>query len=115
MTTLEDITKRIEVRMTGETYDKTVIGELAQTVLDRLCIRLGVTSDTFPSSFVSIAVDASVKLYRRRFYEGISSENVSNLSDSFVEDILNEYSEEISTFRNNSTNGIGSGKVVRFL
>ncbi len=110
---IDDITKRIQKRLTGEEVDNTVISELAQTVMDRLCLRINETEKTFPSSFYSIAVDATVKAYRRRYYEGLSSENVSNLSDSFVEDILNEYSPEITAYKNSSTNG--TGKVVHFL
>ena len=61
-------------------------------------------------------MDAVVKMYRRTYYEGISSEGVANISTSFVEDILDEYAEEIARYRDQQANGAGgSGKVVTFL
>lgn len=112
----EKVTSRIKNRMNGETYDEKIMGELIQTILDRLSLRLGVTEDTFPASFYSIAVDATVKAWRRRYYEGIQSENVSNLSDTFVEDILDEYQAEINGWLNSAdADDSKSRKVVRFL
>lgn len=95
---IDTISTRIAARMTGETYDHTVMDELAQTMLDRLCIRLGVQESNFPKLFYSVAVDATVKAWRRRYYEGISSENVSEMSTSFVEDVLSEYDDEIASY-----------------
>ena len=113
---LDGVEDRVKKRLTGETYDETIMSEIIQTVTDRLCLRLGVNESTFPSLFDSIVVDASIKLWRRRYYEGIASENVSSLSDSFVEDILNEYQPEIDAWLNSDVAGSsGSRKVVRFL
>ena len=93
---INTIMTRVSARMTGETYDNTVMTELAQTILDRLCLRLGVTEATFPTLFQSIAVDATVKAWRRRYFEGLSSEGTVNLTSSFVSDILHEYDAEIN-------------------
>ncbi|MDY3234506.1 MAG: phage head-tail connector protein [Erysipelotrichaceae bacterium] len=109
---MTEVSERIKNRLKGETYDSTIMEELMQTIKDRLTIRLGIGSDTFPEAFNSILVDATVKAWRRRYYEGISSENNENLSDSFVDDILSEYEDEIQMYRNTNS---GSGKVVRFL
>lgn len=106
---IDAVLSRIKIRLTAESYDEAVLGELAQTTLDRLSIRLGVNEDTFPSSFYSIAVDATVKSFRRLYYEGITSEGVANLSTSFVDDILSEYACEIELYRKEH------GEVVRFL
>lgn len=115
---IDTIKTRLSARMTGETYDETVIDELAQTVLDRLCLRLGVTEDTFPRLFYSVCVDASVKAYRRRYYEGLSHETVSSISDSFVSDILAEYEPEITDWlaSNTDESAVSTARaVVRFL
>lgn len=114
---IDTITTRIAARMTGEDYNNTVMAELAQTVLDRLCIRLGVDEDTFPKLFHSIVVDASIKAWRRKYYEGIKSEGVANMSTSFVDDILSEYTDEIESYLEGISGGGGEddGKVVRFL
>ena len=78
-----------------------------------MCIRLG--ENTLPEPFNSICVDAVVKMYRRTYYEGISSEGAANITTSFVDNILNEYEQEISDWKEQKTNISGSGRVVRFL
>ena len=112
---ISEIERRIECRMTGELCDKAVIGEISQTVLDRICIRLGISNEQeFPALFYGVCAEASVKAYRRRYYEGIKSESESGVfSDTFVEDILSEYEKEFETYRNG--NDVGSSKRVHFL
>lgn len=90
-----------------------VLEEYICTVSDRLCLRLGV--DLLPRLFESACVDAVVKMHRRAYYEGISSEGAANITTSFVDDILSEYAEEIEQYRERQSNSCGSGKVVHFL
>ena len=80
---------------------------------DRLCLRLGV--DTLPTLFQSICVDATVKMVRRTYYEGISSEGVANISTSFVDNILAEYDDEIGDWKAIQASSGNSNKVVCFL
>lgn len=87
--------------------------EMIQAVSDRLCIRLG--EETLPAVFTSICVDAVVKMYRRIYYEGISTENNGSLSTAFVEDVLAEYAGEISDWKSRKANTSGSGRMVHFL
>lgn len=112
---ISEIAKRIECRMTGELCDKAVMGEISQTVLDRICIRLGISNEQeFPALFFGICAEASVKAYRRRYYEGIQSESATGVfSDTFVEDILLEYESEFTAYRN--SDNVGSSKRVHFL
>lgn len=112
---ISEIEKRIECRMTGELCDKAVMREISQNVLDRICIRLGISSEKeFPALFYGVCAEATVKAYRRRYYEGIQSESASGVfSDTFVEDILSEYEKEFETYRNG--NDVGSSKRVHFL
>lgn len=110
---LDKLIGRIRIRLDPEEVDETVIKELAVTVSDRLCIRLG--EDSLPDPFYSVCVDAAVKMGRRMYYEGISSEGTVNLSTSFVEDILSEYDDEIAAWKEKRTNTGGTGRVVRFL
>lgn len=105
--------ERVKLRLEGETVSDEVLSELIQTITDRLILRLGASD--LPETFNSIVVDATVKMYRRLYYEGISSENVSNLSTSFIEDILNEYSSEISTWKEQQANSGKNKRVVRFI
>ena len=109
-----DVLDRVMRRIPDCTADDDVIQDYIDTVSHRLCLRLG--TDALPTIFESVGVDAAVKMYRRTYYEGISSEDVANLSTSFVEDILDEYAEEILRYRDRQANGSGgSGKVVSFL
>lgn len=110
---MANIIGRICTRLELEEVDEAVIKELTVTVSDRLCIRLG--EDSLPAPFHSICVDATVKMVRRMYYEGISSEGTSNMSTSFVEDILSEYDDEIAAWKEKKANAGGSGRVVRFL
>ena len=90
-----------------------VLKEYINTVSDRLCLRLGV--DLLPRLFESACADAVVKIHRRAYYEGISSEGAANITTSFGDDILSEYAEEIERYRERQANSCGSGKVVHFL
>lgn len=76
----------------------------------RLCLRLGTSS--LPQEFIHIAAQACIKLFRRYSYEGVSSESDGGLSVSFADDILSEYSDEISAYK--AKHGTGGG-TVKFL
>lgn len=113
---LDGVKDRVQKRMNGEVYDDTIMDEIIQTVTDRLCLRLGVTEDTFPDVFSSIVVEASVKVWRRRYYEGIETEKQSTLSTTFIADVLAEYQAEIDQWLNSTAaDQSGNRKVVRFL
>ena len=88
-----DMLERLKTRLPDTELTDEQLSEYLQTMSDRLCLRLGV--DTLPTLFQSICVDATVKMVRRTYYEGISSEGVANISTSFVDNILAEYDDEI--------------------
>jgi hypothetical protein len=93
------VVERVLLRLRSESVDTEVIEDYAKIITDRLCLRLGV--DTLPKTFEGIAADATVKLYRRAYFEGISSEGTEGLTTSFVADILSEYDAEISAYKEN--------------
>ena len=107
---IEAIKERIKKRMDGEEINDTIMDEIDQTVTDRLCLRLGVEEESFPSLFHSVVVDACIKVWRKRYYEGISTEGSANISTAFVDDVLSEYDGEIAQWRNDN-----SKRTVRFL
>lgn len=72
------------------------LSDYIRTISDRICLRVG--APVLPQSLESVAVDASVKMYRRFCYEGISSENDGGVTASFVEDVLNEYAQEFAAY-----------------
>ena len=110
---MEELLARLKVRLPETNLTDSQLTEYLQTMSDRLCLRLG--AETLPPLFCSICVDAAVKMMRRIYYEGISSEGVANISTSFVEDILSEYGNEISDWKNAQASSGNTGKVVRFI
>lgn len=106
----QSILKRIKVRLTGDTISDDMLNEYIQTLDDRICLRLN--TDSTPKVFYSIIVDASVKMYRRLWYEGESSESDDGVSASFVEDVLSEYNAEFAQYIDNQRQ---RSKVVQFI
>lgn len=87
---------------------------LCDTISDRLNIRLGTSK--LPRSFERIAAEATVKAFRRMYYEGIETESVSDISTHFISDILEEYKDEIEAYKTYGQNtDDGTTDIVRFL
>ena len=110
---MDELLKRLKVRLPDTKLTNDQLIEYLSTISDRLCLRLGVQA--LPVMFNSICVVATVKMVRRIYYEGISSESVSNLSTSFVDDLLAEYADEIGDWKKAQAEAGLSSKVVRFL
>ena len=108
---MEDLLIRLKVRLPDTKLSEDQLTEYLRTIHDRLCLRLG--AQVLPDAFGSVCVDATVKMVRRIYYEGISSESASNLSTSFVDDLLAEYKDEIADWKRAQMECAGS--VVRFL
>lgn len=110
------VNTRIRNRLNGENLNDVILDELEQTITDRLCLRLSVTEDKFPKLMQSIIVDATVKAWRRRYYEGFTSEKAGELSNAFIEDILSEYQQVINKWLNDKEKEAATGTgLVRFL
>lgn len=110
----EKLLGRVRLRISNSEITDTVLNEYIGTIQDRLLLRLG--EEKLPGAFQSVCVDATVKMFRRTYYEGISSENVVNMSTTFVEDILSEYTQEISEWKVARANsGGGNKRTVKFL
>lgn len=110
---MTELLKRLKVRIPKTELTDNELSEYLQTISDRLCLRLG--ADTLPPLFNSVCIDATVKMIRRIYYEGISSESVANISTSFVDDILTEYVYEISDWKSAQAESGNNKKVVSFL
>lgn len=94
---IDDILRRVKLRLVDVTEpNEDNLRELVTSAIDRVNLRVG--DDTLSSKLSTIAVDVSVKMYRRLYFEGISSENADTLSTSFVDNILDEYSAEFSAY-----------------
>ena len=96
---MQNILQRVQNRLNDDTVSENTLSEIIQTISDRVCLRLG--TENIPTLFYSIVTDASVNLYRRTFYEGISTENDDGITTSFVDDILEEYTAEFEQYKLN--------------
>lgn len=109
-----ELLQRVRLRISDSEINDVTLQEYISTIQDRLLLRLG--EEKLPGAFQSVCVDATVKMFRRTYYEGISSENVVNMSTTFVEDILSEYTQEISEWKVARANsGGGNKRTVKFL
>lgn len=90
------VAERVLLRLGGEPADAMQIQDYTRIIIDRLCLRL--REDILPVQFEGIAADAVVKMYRRTYFEGISSEGTDGITTSFVDDILSEYEGEIQSY-----------------
>lgn len=109
---MEELLTRLKTRLPNTELTDNELLEYLSTIKDRLCLRLG--AETLPPLFGSVCVDATVKMIRRIYYEGISSEGVANISTSFVDDILAEYASEIGDWKATQAESGNSSKVVNF-
>ena len=110
---MNELLQRLMIRLPDTQLTNEQLTEYLQTMGDRLCLRLGV--ETLPAIFASICVDATVKMVRRIYYEGISSESVANINTAFVDNILAEYADEISDWKDAQADAGNSKKVVSCL
>ena len=105
---------RVKIRLSFTDEERPIIEEVLQTACDRIILRTGglpAPSGDFPEALASIAVDVTVKAYRRMEYEGINSEGTEGMSTTFVDDILAEYSEELQAYKDNK-NSSATGVVM---
>lgn len=108
MTTLE----RLKVRLPNA--EAAILEELLITATDRIKLKLGV--EDFPLLLNSLLVEITVKMFRRIYYEGISSESADTLKVSFFEDIFAEYQDDIAGYKKLIDEREGSNKLkVRFI
>lgn len=107
--TLARLLERVQNRLSGDAIetDEALLSEYIQTAADRINLRIG--ADGLPEVMESIAVDVVVKMVRRQYYEGISSET-TEFSTSFFENILSEYEEEFEQYLSSH-----NPKLVRFI
>ena len=110
---MKELLVRLKTRLPNTELSDCELLEYLSTISDRLCLRL--RAEELPPLFGSVCVDATVKMIRRIYYEGISSEGVANISTSFVDDILAEYADEISDWKATQAESGNTNKVVTFI
>ncbi|WP_430597310.1 phage head-tail connector protein [Enterococcus sp. AZ177] len=110
---MTDIKERVIVRE-PELADKLqLVEEYIITAIDRIVLYAGLES--FPDALNSIAVDVVLAMYRRKYHEGISSENVDVMSITFVNGLLSEYDREFSNYKNTLDDDQGNAGKMWFI
>lgn len=108
MAVLERVKVRIPEAKEG------VLEELVTSATDRILLRIG--KDELPAKLETIAVEIVTKMYRKMYYEGITSESADTLTVSFVENIFAEYEEEFKRWVKLDDEAEGKNKLkVRFI
>lgn len=109
-----EILDRVLARLPGEDNqaDEPFLKESIRLVEDRLNLRLN--TDKLPDKFESILVDAVIKIWRRRYHEGIETEKIDTINTKFVDNILEEYEKEIQAYLYNKEKD-SFENVVRFI
>lgn len=108
MAVLERVKVRIPEAKEG------VLEELVTSATDRILLRIG--KDELPAKLETIAVEIVTKMYRKMYYEGITSESADTLTVSFVENIFAEYEEEFKRWMALDDEAEGKNKLkVRFI
>ncbi len=108
------IIERVKLRLQDETYSDDQLQEYIKSATDRIMLRIG-EADELPKALETIAVDITVKLFRRKYYEGIKSEGADTLRVAFIDDILKEYEDDFKRYRNSKATGNDKPRKLRFL
>ncbi|MCK1246236.1 phage head-tail connector protein [Streptococcus uberis] len=109
------ILERVKIRMPDvDTQDDALLQELIQSATDRVNLRVG--DSALSTKLETVVVEVTVKMYRRLFYEGITSEKADTITTNFVDDILKEYEVDLMNYLAEKIKAETSAdKVVRFL
>ena len=106
------VLERVKVRIPDA--KEGVLEELVTSATDRILLRIG--KDELPAKLETIAVEIVTKMYRKMYYEGITSESADTLTVSFVENIFAEYEEEFKRWIALDDEAEGKNKLkVRFI
>ncbi|MGT2958884.1 hypothetical protein A9Q68_08595 [Streptococcus bovimastitidis] len=109
------IIDRVITRMPDvENPDFALLQELILSATDRINLRVNDT--VLNIKLETIVVEVTVKMYRRLFYEGITSEKADTITTNFVDNILAEYEVDLMNYLADKikTESLAD-KVVRFL
>lgn len=96
----DNVLARIKVRIPD--IDDAIANELIQTAKDRISLRIGLNSDAdFSKELESICVEVVTAMYNRHQmnHEGVDSESVDVFSVKFVNNLLEQYKEELDEYK----------------
>lgn len=107
---------RLKIRIPS--LDEILADELIKTATDRILLRAGLATNRLPAQLESICVEVVTAMYRRHEmqHEGVESESVDVFSVKFINNLLDEYEDELQAFKKQIQDEEDSTRgVVRFL
>jgi len=113
----ENILTRLKTRIPD--IDDAIATELVQTAKDRISLRVGLKNDAeLPKELESIVVEVVTAMYNRyqMNHEGVLEERVDVFSVKFVNNLLDQYKEELEEIKQKLADDEDSTRrKVRFL
>jgi len=113
----ENILTRLKTRIPD--IDDAIAAELVQTAKDRISLRVGLKNDAeLPKELESIVVEVVTAMYNRyqMNHEGVLEERVDVFSVKFVNNLLDQYKEELEEIKQKLADDEDSTRrKVRFL
>ncbi|MEB6213522.1 hypothetical protein MXL49_16700 [Enterococcus casseliflavus] len=102
----ETVLSRVQRLLNVEPEKLAQLEEIIEIQYDALLAKLVPTSlpSIVPSSLEFIVVETSIARYNRLGSEGLASEGVDVISQSFIEDLFEPYMTDISRFNSNMSN-----------
>lgn len=90
---------RLKIRIPD--IDKDLAAELIKTAKDRILLRAELKRDKLPEELESICVEVVTAMYRKHEmqHEGVDSEGVDVFSVKFVNDLLDQYEDELEAYK----------------
>lgn len=90
-------------RITNAKEDKLIVlEEIIKLQSDALISKLGL--DSVPNELEYIVVETSIARYNRLGSEGLKSEHIDVISQTFVEDLFAPYAETIASYKGTKSN-----------
>ena len=114
--TLAALSARVTARLLDDEAapTQTAVDEMISSAFDRVSIRLA--PYPVPEAALTIVVEVAVKALRLRGYEGSTAESMGdggNVSNTFVDDVLAAYENDLAALRRNLTH-TGATAGIRF-
>lgn len=115
--TLARLAARVNTRLLEDEAapSSEAVEEMLNSAHDRLSMRLAPYA--VPAVAYTIVVEVAVRLLRLRGYEGSRSESLNDggsVSNTFVDDVLDDYEDDIAALRRSFASSTGSAG-VKFL
>lgn len=89
------------LRIRKPNLDENLANEFIKTAKDRILLRVGISKSIFPAELESICVEVVSAMYNQHEsnHEGVESESVDVFSIKFVNNLLDQYNQELHEYK----------------